>query len=152
MFHQNDYRIVVIENLIQGGIGELGLALRQLLQVKIKNRSYLAFKPIPSVAAHYNTFYDSETFSVFKSPEDFFNGKDIDYSIETETIIHKKTKVYDRAPKSRRIQLEEKRKEFLNFKKKPTDIIIFVDPYTYGAGSIFTKTIQNEGCCYNSWI
>ena len=127
-------------------MGELGLALRQLLQVKIKNRSYLAFKPIPSVRAYYNTFYDSETCSVFKSPEDFFNGKDIDYSTKTERIIHKKTKVYDQAPKSRRTQLEEKRKEFLNlYTKKPTDIIIFADPYAYGAGSIFTKAIQNEG-------
>ena len=146
LFHQNNYRIVVIENLIQGGMGELGLALRQLLQVKIKNRSYLAFKPIPSVGPYYSTFYDSETCSTFKSEEDFFNGKDIDYSTETEKIIHKKTKVYDQAPKSRRTQLEKFRKEFLKLNtKKPTDIIIFVDPYAYGAGSIFTKAIQNEG-------
>ena len=60
-FHENDYRIVVIENLIQGGLGELSLSLRQLLQVKIKNRSYLAFKPIPMVRASYSSFYDSET-------------------------------------------------------------------------------------------
>ena len=35
-------------------MGEIGLALRQLLQVKIKNRSYLSFKPIDIVKADYN--------------------------------------------------------------------------------------------------
>ena len=146
LFHKNEYRIVVIESLVQGGMGELGLSLRQLLQVKIKNRSYLAFKPINLVKGSYSTFYDSETCSPFKSVEDFFAGKDIDYSTENETIIHKKTKVYDQASKSRRIDLEKKRKKLLELKtKKPTDIIIFIDPYAYGAGSIFVKAVQNEG-------
>ena len=78
--------------------------------------------------------------------KDFFAGKDIDYSTENETIIHKKTKVYDQASKSRRIDLEKKRKNLLQLKtKKPTDIIIFIDPYAYGAGSIFVKAVQNEG-------
>ena len=146
LFHKNEYRIVVIESLVQGGLGELGLSLRQLLQVKIKNRSYLAFKPIDFVKKSYATFYDSETCSPFKSVDDFFAGKDIDYSTENETIIHKKTKVYDQASKSRRIDLEKKRKNLLQLKtKKPTDIIIFIDPYAYGAGSIFVKAVQNEG-------
>ena len=98
------------------------------------------------VRASYSSFYDSETCSLYKNADDFLNGKDIDYSTENETIIHKKTKVYDQASKDRRIYLEEKRKELLKLKtKKPTDIIVFIDPYAYGAGSIFAKSIQNEG-------
>ena len=145
-FHQNKNPILVIENLIQGGVGELSLSLRQLLQVKIKNRSYLAFKPIEPARALYNTYYSSETCSTFKSADDFMNGKDIDYSTANEKIIHKKTKVYDQITKERRVYLEEKRKNLLKLNvKKPTDIIIFLDAYSYGAGSIFAKAIQNEG-------
>ena len=75
LFHKNEYRIVVIESLVQGGLGELGLSLRQLLQVKIKNRSYLAFKPINLVKGMYSSFYDSETCSPFKSEERFLCWK-----------------------------------------------------------------------------
>ena len=101
-------------------MGEIGLALRQLLQVKIKNRSYLSFKPIDIVKADYNKYYDSETCALFKSAEDFFNAKDIDYSTKDEKIIHKKTKMYDQASKSRRVDLEQKRKELMQLNIKKT--------------------------------
>ena len=145
-FHENNFRIVVIENLNPGGYEELSLSLRQLLQVKIKNKSYFAFKPIELIRNNYNSYYSSETCNLFKSEDDFLNGKDIYYSTLTEKIIHKKTKIFDLVTKEGRIFLEDKRKELLKLNiKKPTDIIIFTDAYSYGAGSIFLKAVQNEG-------
>ena len=150
LFYENPYKIVVIQNLNGGGWGELSLALRQLLQVKIKNRSYMCAIPSQLVKDSFISLPDSypniETCQRFKDADDFLSGQDVDYSTEKERIIHKKTKMYDLVSRAKRIDLEEKRKELLKMNiKNPTDIILFLDSYAYSATSIFAKAFQNEG-------
>ena len=149
-FHQNNYKVIVIQSLNGGGWGELSLSLRQLLQVQIKNRNYMAYNPVPFVEEAYiktpNNYLNIDTCDSFKDANDFLNGKDVNFSTSDKTIIHKNTKMTDMIKKEVRLELEKQRKELLNLNiKKPTDIIIFLDSYAYSATSIFAKAIQNEG-------
>lgn len=149
-FYQNDYKIVVIQNLNDGGNEELALILRQLLQVKINNRAYLAYKKSQFLREDFENspekYVNVETCRPFNNFDDFINGEKIDYSTEDETIIHEKSKIIDILDKNTRRKLEDIRKELCTGKlKRPTDIIIFTDSFATGAGSIFTKSFQNEG-------
>ena len=150
-FHQNNYKIVVIQNFNGEGNEKLALILRQLLQVKIKNKSYLAYSLLEDFKKDFydfpEKFLDVETCRPFNDLDDFLNGTKVNYSTQDEEIIHKKTKMIDILDKDSRRQLEKIRKEFIdtnNF-KNPTDIIIFTDSFSSSAASIFIKSFQNDG-------
>ena len=150
-FHQNNYKIVVIQNFNGEGDERLALILRQLLQVKIKNKSYLAYSLIEDLRKDFDDFperfLDAETCRAFNDFDDFLNGAKVNYSTPDEEIIHKKTKIIDILDKDTRRQLEKIRKEFIDTGniKKPTDIIIFTDSFSSAAASIFIKSFQIEG-------
>ena len=150
-FHQNNYKIVVIQNYNSEGNEKLALILRQLLQVKIKNKSYLAYNILEDLRKDFEDFpekyNDIETCRPFYDFEDFLNGTKVNYSTQDEEIIHKKSKIIDIIDKYTRRKLENIRKEFINTGniKNPTDIIIFTDSFSSGAGSIFIQSFKNEG-------
>ena len=149
-FHQNNYQIVVIQNYNGEGNEKLALILRQLLQVKIKNKSYLAYSLLEDLRSDFDdypeSFLDVETCRPFNDFEDFLNGKAVNYSTKDEEIIHEKTKMIDILDKDTRRKLENIRKEFIDTKnlKNPTDIIIFTDSFSSAAASIFIKSFQND--------
>ena len=151
IFHQNNYKVVVIENFNGGGYGHLPIILSQLLQVKILQREYLAFKPINDLEENFNfynsLYYNVETCKSYPSFDDFLNGTTVDYSTENEKILHKKTKITDMISIEMRKRLGQIREEYSRTGnlKKPTDIIIFTDSLSYSATSIFIKALQNEG-------
>ena len=149
-FHENNYTIVVIENNNGGGSGDVSCTLSQLIQIKMQNREYLAYKPIEYINQKYKYspeyFYDLDTCKPFDSFEDFLNGTTANYSTETETILHNKTKIVDVVNYYRRMELYEKRKEFYKLNlKRSTDIIIFTDTYSFSATSFFIKGLQETG-------
>ena len=70
----------------------------------------------------------------------------MNYSTENQTIIHHRSKIVDLVTKDQRKELYNIRKEFLKLNyKKPTDIIIFTDSYSYSSASFFIKAFQNVG-------
>lgn len=70
-FHQNKYKVVVIQSLNGGGWGELSLAMRQLLQDHIKNRNYIALTPAKSIGNAYladpSQYLNSDTCELYKT-------------------------------------------------------------------------------------
>ena len=150
LFHDNEYKVVVIESNNGGGSGQLALILRQLLQVKIQNKAFLSYKPIELLKYDFNAYPESfinvETCKPYTDFDDFMNGYIDEYQKGNETVYHKRTKVTDILSKEERIQLYNKRKEFYDKNlKKPTDIIILTDSFSYSATSILIKGFQNEG-------
>ena len=113
-FHENNYKIVVIENQNGGGNADISTLLSQLIQVKIQNRAYFAHKPLEYLYNDYKNYpdyyYDLDTCKPFDNYEDFLNGTTDDYSTENETILHHKTKITDMSGYYLRMELYQMRK------------------------------------------
>ena len=150
-FHLNKFQIVVIENLNGGGKGIISVILSQLIQLKIQNRVYEAIKPSLYFNNQYNShpeeFYNLDTCKPYDNFIDFLNGATDNYSTATEEILHHKSKITDLIGIYQRQSLASYRHKYANNSnlKKPTDIIIFTDSFSFSATSIFIKGLQNEG-------
>ena len=120
--------------------------MHQILQLRLTDRSYESFK-ISNISKNYfnNRNWDFVDIEICKHGT-FFNetGEITDhYNYNGLNIDHKRTKVIDRCPRALRNGLNNIREEYFNssFLKKPTDIVIFTDSFSYG----FIKGFQSTG-------
>ena len=149
LFYSNDYPIIIIESYNGGGYILLYAVMHQIFQTRILDRTYYSYK-ITSISEDY---YDKKNWYCFEP----FNCKNInsfydivDTYIDTygdSSISHKRTNPIDLIPESFRVALKEFREEYQNSNnlKKPTDIIIFTDSFSFSAGSLLIKGFQNTG-------
>lgn len=148
LFYSNNYPIIGIENQNGGGIINLAQIFHQLLQIKIQDRTYFSGRSTDLYKQNllFN-ITDVETCQTFKDISDFMDGIEDDYSNNTKTIFHKRTKTFDFVPKEQKEEVHEIRKYLKDngIIKKPTDIIIFTDGFSFSATSIFIKGFQKTG-------
>ena len=149
-FHENNNRVVIIENNNGGGYVDLAVILRQLIQAKILNKGFASFKSVDILKSFYeenaNDFVDAETCRYFDSFDTFKDGPTDKYTNGSITIEHKRGKIADLTSRDIRKRLNDLISEYPKENiKKPTDIIVFTDSYSYSATSIFIKSLQNEG-------
>jgi hypothetical protein len=151
LFHSNNYPVVVIQNRNGGGYGQISIALAQILQVKILTRDYLSYKPLEFLREGYEqapeTFLNVDTCRPYPSFDDFLNGTVDEYKVGDEIIYHKKSKIIDLLDLNLRKYLEESRLQLnqTGKLKKPTEIMVFTDSFSYSATSVFIKALQDEG-------
>jgi hypothetical protein len=90
---------------------------------------------------------DIETCKPFNGADDFMDGIKDEYSSNAKTIIHKRTKTFYFGSKEEINAIHYLRKLFMNNGnlKKPTDIIIFTDGFSFSATSLFIKGFQKTG-------
>ena len=90
---------------------------------------------------------DIETCKPFNGVDDFMDGIKDEYSSNAKTIIHKRTKTFYFGSKEEINAIHYLRKLFMNngILKKPTDIIIFTDGFSFSATSLFIKGFQKTG-------
>ena len=155
MFHENDYPIIIIETKNGGGDPALAYLQIQLFQMREVERTYSAIRYSeinkknvridrdygPDVIYAPDTCKTINSFEEFKETIDYYNYSDLN-------ITHKRTNVYvELCTKNDRKALNSLRKEYENSKnlKKPTDIIVFTDGYSFSSGSTFIKGLQNIG-------
>ena len=150
LFHSNEYPVIIIEDYNRGGDLNILIVLHQALQVRTVDRSYEAFR-ISNISREYYkkddwNFVDIETCENYKSFDNMQFTTDY-YNYNNKNVEHKRTKVVDRFIKEFRNALNNFREEYFNTTraKKPTDIIIFTDAFSYSAGSGFIKGFQNTG-------
>ena len=152
LFFSNDYPIIIIESNNGGGAVRLYTTLLQFLQPIIEFKDYRSYKITPiseeylkkrDVKGYIDTF-DCKEINTFQDIKEFYED-----SYGDNSILHKRTSPHDPLEKSYRLALLEYRKEILNQKnvhiKRPTDIIIFTDSYSYSATSGLIKGFQNTG-------
>ena len=151
LFYSNNFPIIGIENQNGGGYIILAQIFNQLLQVKLKEHMFFsgrntdlyreAFKRIQG------EIIDIETCEPFNDLDDFMDGIKDDYSNKTKSIIHKRTKTFNFGSKENKNSLENFRKIFMDNgnAKRPTDIIIFTDGFSFSATSLFIKGFQKAG-------
>ena len=150
LFHSNDKPIIIIQNHNDGGYGKLSVLMHQTFQIRNPGRLYESHRITNMTKKYYSKsefkYTDIETcktinlFDEFKETTDYYNYNNL-------SIEHKRTKVYDFIDKEFRNGMNNFREEYFNSSnlKKPTDIIIFTDSYTYSAGSILIREFQNTG-------
>ena len=150
IFYSNEYPIIIIEDHNGGGYANLLIFMHQILQLRLTDRSYESFRISDISKNYFNSkkwdFVDIETcqhgtfFNETAEITDHYNYNGLN-------IEHKRTKVIDRYPRALRNAFNNIREEYFNssFLKKPTDIIIFTDSYSYSSTSGFIKGFQSTG-------
>ena len=156
LFYSNPYKVVGIESYNGGGVCKLSFYFQELLQVKIL--------PTP----HYSTKisklmkeYVEANISVITSDPDMYERVDIETckafskyddmkSIEDdygEGVKHIRSQYFGIFNSTDLKKHKERRQKYFDMKnlKRPTDIIIFTDTYSFSATSFFIKGLQETG-------
>ena len=156
LFYSNNYPIVGIESYNPGGICKLSYYFQTLLQARIlPSPHYSTLKSelmkqyveadIPEIKydPDMDQRIDIKTCKPFQKFDDMEEIED-DYG---EGVKHKRTQ-YFRVFNSSDLQEHKKvREKYFNTNnlKRPTDIIIFTDSYSFSATSFFIKGLQETG-------
>ena len=152
-FYNNDYPIVAIMSLNNGGRGKLGFHLLNSIQPKIVPKLFLSTKKTKLLLEMFNpeNIQEDEDVKDIGDSENCkpLNVKDMkeiedDYG---EGIIHKRTQTFTLISKKQSKEYK-KRRQYLfenNRLKRPTDIIVFTDSYSFSATSFFIKGLQEIG-------
>jgi hypothetical protein len=147
-FYNNSYPIIGIESKNGGGIIEVSLYFQQFLQVKILQRTHFSTKTSDLVKQQIESDDENEyiEFETCKKFEKFEDMKEIvdDYG---KDIKHHRTKIFGLFNSTILKQHKQRRQKYFdNYKlKRPTDIIIFTDSFSYSSTSFFIKGLQETG-------
>ena len=146
-FYSNNYEIIIIESNNNGGYSELCFPMTQYLRPKILGISHTSLK---NTDLNYEYFMkgdenlNPETCKPYDSREKLSRNSVDDYG---NGVIHNRTKEFDLYSIYSKKFMEEKRRKYIETKntKKPTEIIIFTDGYSFSCGSILIKNMQVYG-------
>ena len=150
LFHSNNYPIIIIESLNGGGNGHLYMTMHQLFQIRTVDRSYFSYrmtdisKNLKSKINYFNTAAkDCRRIRSFKDLNEVTDY----YNYNNESIEHKRSEAIDPHEFYNRELLRRFREEYKDNKnlKKPTDIIIFSDAFSFSATCGLIKGFQNTG-------
>ena len=144
-FYENNYPIIIIEDYNKGGQVNFGVALAKYVQPRIKKPYITSRKATNTMLEQIFSSgqnLDPETCKPYtdKDKDDMLNGEQEIYS---NGVIHHRTKNLD----SSNI-LEKMFTDALapteNI-RKPTEIIVFTDGFSFSCGSVFIKRLQRYG-------
>jgi len=147
LFYNNSYPIVGIESNNGGGIVEVSLYFQQFLQVKIKQKTFFSTKVSELIKGviekDMNDYISIDTCDKFSSFEEMKEITD-DYG---EGIIHHRTKLFELFNTSVLKEQKKRRQDYFEKYqlKRPTEIIIFTDSFSYSSTSFFIKGLQETG-------
>ena len=149
-FYKNKYPIIIIESKNGGGSSELCLPFTEYTRPKISKPLIGAMKPSKTT---YNNFWKNDeilnphTCHTYTEKDNILNGTLDTYKDGETIVIHNRTKDIEIFNIFEKKIMEKKRKEYLktNNLRKPTEILIFTDGFTFSCGSIFVRRIQVDG-------
>ena len=150
LFDGNTYPIIVIESFNNGGSLLIANYLTEYINLNKPNTIYSSYRDNEEVknyisVQHNGIFKNLDNCQTENIKNIFNNGKEIDYEVDSSgnKIKHKITKLFDGSICNRNV--------FYNFRKKaknirkPTEIIIYTDGFSYSATSNFIKETQLRG-------
>ena len=146
-FYSNNYEIIIIESSNSGGYSGLCFPMTQYMRPKI-----LGMVPVSQKDTDLNYEFfmkgdgnlNPETCKPYDSREKLSRSTVDDYG---NGVTHNRTKEIDLFNIYSKKSIEEKRRKYIETKntKKPTEIIIFTDGYSFSCGSVFIKNLQVYG-------
>lgn len=155
-FYSNEYKIVIIEDQNGGGYSELCIPFTQYVRPKILKPEVTSMRSTDLI---YKNFFindenlNPETCFPYTEKDNLLDGIRDKYSDE---VFHQRTKNIELFNIYEKKIMEKKRREYLetNKTKKPTEIIVFTDGYSFSCTSVFIKGLQVHGAAilvgYNS--
>ena len=148
LFHSNDYPIIIIESKNKGGNPILAKIMIQVFQILTVERSYNSYSASYKdyIEETQSPLIDPESCKIIDSAQDLIEETDY-YKYDDEEIAHKRTKRMQEINLQVRKALNNFREEFKNslFLKKPTEILIFTDSFSFSSASTLIKGFQNIG-------
>ena len=151
LFYTNDYPIIIIESQNGGGYAIIYRILLQVLQPRIEFEDYFSFRITPISEEYFKKkiFYRNVDSYDCTEINDYLHFKKFyEDSYGDNSIHHNRTSPIDIIRVEYRLALKEFRKELLKkskFIKRPTDIIVLTDSYSFSATSGLIKGFQNSG-------
>ena len=150
LFYSNNYPLIIIQSKNNGGYNNLYMIMHQIFQIRTLDKTLYSFRFSNSSIEFFNDSsfngINPETCERVTTFEDLGSETDY-YEYNNLKVQHKRTKPFDNIRMEYREALRDFREEFQNSKnlKKPTDIIIFTDSFSFSSGSGFIKAFQNTG-------
>jgi hypothetical protein len=146
-FYSNNYKIVIISGQNNGGYTELCFPFAQYIHPKVSKPSFISMKSTDLISKYFFTIdknLNPDTCLPYTEKDNILEGEKDKY---TEQIFHQKTKYTQFINIFQQKLMERKRKEYLDTLKlkKPTEIIVFTDGFSFSCGSIFIKELQMHG-------
>ena len=149
LFYSNNFPIIIIESKNGGGNPILAKIMIQVFQILNVERSYNSYRAPYNMKLHtlQVDLIDPESCKIIHFMKDLPSEEYDYYKYDNEEIKHKRTKPMQEINLQVRKALNNFREEFKNspYLKKPTEIIIFTDSYSFGATSTLIKGFQNIG-------
>ena len=142
LFDNNNYPIIIIENFNKGGYGIISQYLSSHVNLNIPYFNYMSYRYNDDVKINVASKFKSREIETckLKYGNYFFNDYKNDYYGKIQhkrTIISNDIEIY-------RIDIFDIREKMKNI-RKPTDIIIFTDGFSFSATSFFIKSTQLLG-------
>ena len=149
-FYSNNYKIIIIEYRNGGGYSELCVPFTQYLRPKILKPSITTMKSTPlSLKSFFinDENLNPETCFPYTEKDNILDGEEDIYDDGIDKITHQKTKDINVFNIYERKIMEMKRREYLltNNTKKPTEILVFTDGYSFSCTSVFIRGLQVHG-------
>ncbi len=142
--NENDYPIIIIEDFNKGGNIMFSYIIQTLINYKlsnIKSRESFRISNKLGIALPDNfNIFDLKTCQKIELNTLIRNKETDNYN---NKITHNRTKIVSIYNTYKHIK--DKIKYYKNKKRKPTEIIIFTDGFSYSATSYFIKDIQESG-------
>lgn len=143
LFHSNDYPIIAIQARNPGGLAAFGFILMEALQAHIDSTEYISYKPDEII---YKDFFSHSYIDTCEIADPIKDNQTItdEYG---DNIIHERTPIYNYFNKPLKEIFSIYRKKICskNHNKKPTEIIVFTDGFSFSTTSLFIKGLQKEG-------
>ena len=145
LFDTNDYPVTLISDFNGGGYALISHLLLELVSPLINVKLYSAIRNTDNFAEifkEYNSFiFNAETCESTTAEVLLKNGQNVNYGNRIKDFISQPFNLYD---KNHRKNIEKIKLKIKN-KRKPTDIIIIADGFSYSATSLFLKYLQYYG-------
>lgn len=148
MFNENSYPVIVINDGNGGGIVNLAAIFQEVLQPDMAVRFYASYKnntdlrKLIEKSKFYRDLENAETCEGISSTDEMYEN------IETDNfgngVFHSRTKplLLSQLGTSK---IMMKIRRHLTHTRKPTDIVVFTDSYSFSSGSFFTKGLKEAG-------
>ena len=149
-FYSNDYKIIIIEKRNGGGYGELCLPFTQYLHPKILKSRKFVMKATDLIKKNFflnDENLNPDTCFPYTEEDNLLEGNKDIYNDGIDEVTHQKTKEVEFLNIYERKIMDNKIREFLQTgkTKKPTEILVFTDGYSFSCTSIFIKGLQVNG-------
>ena len=145
LFDKNDNKIIVIHSFNGGGYVVLAEFLLSMVSPYTSINLYTRIRATPAIKKEFRYVFNTIEGCEEQSQLDFFDKfENVSYGPQGNEVYEDLTKSFLMVDGDLREKAIDLRKKMVR-KRKPTEIMVFTDGYSFSATSMFTKYLQYYG-------